>query len=135
MSTIVFRGKTYNSVFEMPDEIRQAYQREKQRPVTANKTNPGLFTNLFEMPEEVRGVYQRALQNLDEKTAPSKTFSDSPPKDIRSSDESLYKPSPPIIQEIKPAIKPESGTTGFIVSVAVFLMLLGLAYLVTQLML
>ena len=37
MSRIVFRGKTYYSVFEMPPNIRRAYEKE-QKKVSLNET-------------------------------------------------------------------------------------------------
>ena len=37
MSRIVFRGKTYYSVFEMPPNIRRAYENE-QKKVSLNET-------------------------------------------------------------------------------------------------
>jgi len=128
MSTIVFRGKSYKSVFEMPDDIRKAYQREKKRPSTANNTTSGMFTDLFDLPDEVRELYQRALDNIEERPAGG-----SPQvQNRRPADEDLYRPSPPIIQNTKSAIEPESGTAGFVVSLTVVLILLGIAFFVLQ---
>ena len=133
MSTIVFRGKTYNSVFEMPDDVRKAYQREKKRPTTANQTSSGMFTDLFDMPDEVRELYQRALKNVEERPASTQTFDSSQTaRDRRPSDDDLYRPSPPIIRETQSAIEPESGTVNFIVSLAVVLVLLSIAYVALQ---
>jgi len=133
MPTITFRGKSYNSVFEMPDDVRKAYQREKKRPSTANQTSSGMFTDLFDMPDEVREIYQRALKNVEERPASTRGFDSSQPaRDRRPSDEHLYRPSPPIIQQTKSAIEPESGTVNFIVSLVAALLLLGIVYLVMQ---
>jgi len=92
-----------------------------------------MFTDLFDMPDEVRELYQRALKNIDEKPTSPNTFGSSqPPEDRRPSDEDLYRPSPPIVQKTKSAIEPESGTVNFFISLAVVLVLLGIAYLVLQ---
>ena len=132
MPVIVFRGKTYNSVFEMPDEVRKAYQLEKKRPTTENMSTPGMF----DMPAEVREIYEKALDNLNEKPIASQTSNRAErSKNVRPSDESLYRPSPPIITDSQPAIEPESNTRRLVTSLVLAFLLLGIAYLVLQFML
>lgn len=118
MPRIEFRGKMYNSEFEMPSDIRQAYNKEKERK---NKTGSKSLTEVVDMSPEVKAIYERALGKIDEKLAASRPLDDLPktediyrqsaPDDMKDlpSDESIYRPSEPLIQSTKPAIEPVPG--------------------------
>lgn len=109
MSKIVFRGKTYNSVFEMPNDIREAYQIEKRRGTTENNAAKPL-TEFVEMSDEIRELYERAVGTVDKKSASSKPLSDLPSTDdifrrSAPSEDEMYRPShtpgPPANQAIE----------------------------------
>ena len=53
MPKIVFRGKTYYSVFEMPPNIRRAYEKEQKKAGAENKK---------EKPESVTDPLPSALE-------------------------------------------------------------------------
>ena len=145
MSKIVFRGKTYNSVFEMPNDIREAYQIEKRRTPAENNTSKKL-TDFVEMSDEIRELYERALGNVDAKPASSRPLSELPktediyrqsaPTNMKNlpSDEIIYQrsrpPSPPAHQ----AIEDDDGPRRLAVSLAVIILLAGLAFFVFQYM-
>jgi hypothetical protein len=57
MSKIVFRGKTYNSVLEMPNEIRAAYQIEKRTKAAGTNADKPL-TDFIEMSDDIREMYE-----------------------------------------------------------------------------
>ncbi len=117
MPRIEFRGKSYNNEFEMPADIRQAYNKEKENKKTGTKP----LTEIVDMSPEVRTIYERALGSVEEKLASSRSLSELPrtediyrqsaPADMKNlpSDESIYRHSPPIVNSTKPAIGPESG--------------------------
>ncbi|HEY5731126.1 MAG TPA: hypothetical protein VIS72_13820 [Anaerolineales bacterium] len=136
MSKIVFRGKTYNSVFEMPNDIREAYQIEKRkRPDETNASKP--LTEFVEMSDEIRELYERALGNVEKKPASSKPLSDLPSsEDIfrRSAppEESMYRPSrtpnPPAHQ----AIEEDNGSRRLALTLVVLMLLAGIAFFVLQ---
>jgi hypothetical protein len=52
MPKIVFRGKTYHSVFEMPNDVREAYQIEKRRRSETNASKS--LTDIVDMPDEIK---------------------------------------------------------------------------------
>ena len=142
MPKITFRGETYNSEFEMPEDIRQEYQETERR----NKTRNESLRDVVDMTPEVRAVYERALNRVEEQTASSPPLSNLPktedlyrqsaPEDMKHlpSDESVYRPSAPVIDPVKSTIEPEPGIVpGRLVSSVVWaLILLGIAYLVMQ---
>lgn len=113
MPRIEFRGKSYNNEFEMPEEVRQAYNKEKIR------TEAKPLTEIVDMSPEVRAIYERALGNIDEKLVSPRPLQDLPktediyrqsaPDDMKHlpSDESIYRPSPPLIDPMQSAIEPE----------------------------
>lgn len=146
MPRIEFRGKTYNNEFEMPVDIRQAYQREKERTPAKNKTGAKSLTDIVDMSPEVRAIYERALGNVEEKLASSQPTKDLPrtediyrqsaPEDMKHlpSDESIYRPSQPLIDPAKSVIEPELGfgRNRFISSILWAFILVVAAFIVMQ---
>lgn len=143
MAKIVFRGKTYNSVFEMPNDIREAYQIEKRRkPAENNASKP--LTDFVEMSDEIRELYERARGNVKDTTASSRPLSELPktediyrqsaPSHMKNlpSDESVYRESEPISPPSHPAIEPENGVRRLAWTIAVLVILAGVAYFVMQ---
>ncbi|PWB73077.1 MAG: hypothetical protein C3F07_10460 [Anaerolineales bacterium] len=143
MSRIVFRGKTYNSVFEMPNDIREAYQIEKRkRPAETNAAKP--LTDFVEMSDEIREIYERALGNVEEKSASSRPLSELPktediyrqsaPAHMRDlpSDESVYRKSKPLAPPTHPAIEPENDLRRLALTLFVVIVLSAVALFVMQ---
>lgn len=144
MPKIEFKGKTYNSEFEMPYDVRQAYNREKERRAGKNRTGAKSLTDVVEMSPEVKEIYERALGKVEEKFEPRPSkdlprtedlYRQSAPKDMRNlpSDESIYRPSPPAVHEIKPAIEPESGVRRLLTSILWAIIVIAVVFLVMQL--
>ena len=151
MPKIVFRGKTYYSVFEMPPLVRQAYEKE-ERKAGATETNSAAsrpLTDVVDMSPEVKEIYERAVSKVEEKTASSRPLGELPkteeiyrqsaPPDMQHlpSDESLYRPSHPIVDPIPPTIEPEEGVgmRGLMLGIVVALILTGLAFVISRLFL
>lgn len=121
MPKIEFRGKTYNSEFEMPLDIHQAYQEEKARSSGKNETGTKSLTDVVEMSPQLKEIYERAQGKVEEKPVSSRPLSELPktediyrqsaPDDMKHlpSDESIYRPSEPLIDPTKSVIEPESG--------------------------
>lgn len=143
MPRIEFRGKIYNSEFEMQPEERRVYNQEK------NKTGTKPLTDLVDLSPEVKAIYERALGNMEEKLAASQPRKDLPrtediyrqsaPDDMKHlpSDESIYRPSQRLIPSDKPAIEPESAfrINRFISSILWALILVAVAFIITQFLL
>lgn len=115
MPQITFKGKTYNSEFEMPQDVRQAYQQDQMRK---NSMKP--LSDVVDMPAEVEDVYRRALgREAQSISSPSskdlptteELYRQSAPSDMKHlpSDESVYRPSAPVIDPEHGNIEPESG--------------------------
>ena len=145
MSKIVFRGKTYNSVFDMPNNIREAYQIEK-RSQPAGQSNPSKpLTEFVEMSDEIREMYERALGNVEGGTASSKPLSELPdtediyrqaaPDHLKNmpSDEIIYRESKPLIPPAHQAIEDDDGPRRLALTLGV-LILGGLAFFIFQYM-
>ena len=136
MSQIVFRGKSYNSVFEMPDDVRKAYQVEKRKNAGTSNASKSL-TDFVEMSDEMRELYERAVGNVDDKPISSKPLSNLPSMNdlLRQSappEESMYRPSampkPPSHQ----AIEDDNGARRLALTLAILLLLAGIAFFVMQ---
>lgn len=145
MSKIVFRGKTYNSVFEMPDDVREAYQVEKRKqPTETNASKP--LTEFVEMSDEIRELYERAMGNVEDRTASSQPLSDLPktediyrqsaPAHMQNlpSDESIYRQSQPLNPPQQPAIEADNGPRRLAVTLMLLILIAGIAYVVMQYM-
>jgi len=149
MPRIEFRGKIYNSEFEMPYDVRQAYNQEKDRRAENNTTGIKPLTEIVDMSPEVKAIYERALGKVEEKLASSQPRKDLPkteeiyrqsaPYNMKHlpSDESIYRPSQPLIDPAKSVIDPEPafGMNRFISSVLWALLLVAVAFIVTQFLL
>ncbi len=146
MPRIEFRGKIYNNEFEMPPEVRQAYNREKERNADKNKTGTKSLTDIVDMSPEVEAIYERALEKVEEKLASSRPTNELPrtediyrqsaPDDMKHlpSDESIYRPSQPLIDQTKSVIEPESGfrMNRFISSIIWALILVAIAFIIMR---
>ena len=142
MPKITFRGQTYNSEFEMPEEVRQEYQETERRKKVRNES----LRDVVDMTPEVRAVYERALSRVEQRSESSQPLSDLPktedlyrqsaPADMKHlpSDESVYRPSAPVIDPVKSTIEPEPGIvpTRLVSSVVWVIILLAIAYLIMQ---
>ncbi len=146
MPRIEFRGKTYDNEFEMPADIRQAYNREKERN---SKTGIKPLTEIVDMSPEVKAIYERALGNVEEKLAASRPLNELPktediyrqsaPEDMKHlpSDESIYRPSQPLIDPAQSTVEPEMGmgVNKLVSSVLWILILLAVAFFVIRFLL
>jgi len=121
MPKIEFRGKTYNNEFEMPPDLRQAYEEEKARSGGTNETNTKSLTDVVEMSPQLKEIYERAQGKVEARSVSSRSLNELPntediyrqsaPEDMKHlpSDESIYRPSAPLIDSTKSVIEPESG--------------------------
>lgn len=146
MPTIEFKGKTYNNEFEMPLDIRQAYNQEKEEQAKKNKTGTKSLTDIVDMSPEVQAIYERALGKVEEKLASSRPSNELPktediyrqsaPEDMKHlpSDESIYRPSEPLIDQTKSVIEPEPafGINRFISSIIWALIIVVIIYFALQ---
>lgn len=157
MPKIEFRGQTYNDELEMPYEIRQAYVREKAsraekdrrstpRSGSLDKTGTKPLSDVVDMSPEVRAIYERALDKIEDKLPPSRQtvslprtediYRQSAPDDMKHlpSDESIYRPSEPLIDPAKFAIEPESafGMNRFVSSIVWAFILVVAAFIILQ---
>lgn len=144
MPKIEFRGQSYNSEFEMPYDVRQAYIREKERRGGKTRQGEKSLSDIVDMSPEVKAMYERALGNVDDKfpsTRPPRDVPDtediyrqSAPRDMKNlpSDESIYRPSPSPVGQMKPAIEPESGVRRLLTSIVWALIIMAIVFLVMQ---
>jgi hypothetical protein len=146
MPRIEFRGRTYNNEFEMPLDVRQAYNKEKEEQAKKNKTVTKSLTDIVDMYPEVQAIYERALGKVEEKLASSRPLNELPktediyrqsaPDDMKHlpSDESIYRPSEPLIDPAKSVIEPEPafGINRFVSSIVWAILLVVLVYFVMQ---
>jgi hypothetical protein len=149
MPSIDFRGKTYQNEFEMPPDVREAYNREKERRTTQKDSASKRLTDIVEMSPEVKAIYERALGNVDKKLASSRPSKELPktediyrqsaPDDMKHlpSDESIYRPSQPLIDPAKSVIEPESafGMNRFVSSIIWALILVAVGFIIVQFLL
>ncbi|HUE99568.1 MAG TPA: hypothetical protein VMN99_09950 [Anaerolineales bacterium] len=140
MPKIEFRGKTYNSEFEMPPDVRQAYNRGK------NKTGTKSLTDIVDMSPEVKAIYERALGKEEGKPVSSRPLNELPktediyrqsaPDNMKHlpSDESVYQPSQSVIDPVKSTIEPESGLgmNRFVSSIVWAFILVAVAFIIMR---
>ncbi len=141
MPQIKFRGKTYYSEFEMPPNVRQAYQKEKLKEASSKP-----LTDVVDMHPDVKAVYEKAVnkvensssspQQTDDLPTTDEIYRQSAPQDMRDlpSDESIYRPSPPVVDPDKSTIEPESGlvTSRLIYGILVAIVITALVYFAVQ---
>jgi hypothetical protein len=146
MPKIEFRGQTYNDELEMPYEVRQAYQREKERGAETGDASAKPLTEIVDMSPEVKAMYERALGKVEEKLGTSQRTKELPktediyrqsaPDDMKHlpSDESIYRPSQPLIDPEKSVIEPESafGINRFISSIVWAFILVAVVFVIMQ---
>ena len=146
MPKIEFRGQTYNDELEMPYDIRQAYSREKQRRAENDRSSAKPLSDMVDMSPEVRAMYERARGNVEDHLPESQRSRDLPrteeiyrqsaPDDMKHlpSDESIYRPSQPLIDPAKSAIEPESafGVNRFISSIVWALIIVAVVFIIMQ---
>ena len=132
MPKITFRGKTYNSEFEMPEDVRRAYQDY----VLENEVRTKSLIDIVDMPDEVKAIYERAMGKVEEKSISSQPLRDLPktedlyrqsaPANMKHlpSDESMYHPSDPVIDPMKATIEPEPILSRRLISSVVWAIIL-----------
>lgn len=117
MTKIVFQGKEYDSLADMPAKTRHNYFKVKAGyviPETESKDNSGMMLGSMEnLPDDVRDIYERVRSEFDVKPIGTKgsqidklpktedLFRRSAPENLRNtfSNESIYKtPPPPVIE-------------------------------------
>ena len=121
MPTIEFQGKTYNNEFEIPPDVRQAYEEEKKRSKETIEASTKSLTDVVEMSPQLKEIYERAQGKVEEQPVSAQPLNELPktediyrqsaPDDMKHlpSDESIYRPSEPLIDPMKSTIEPESG--------------------------
>lgn len=139
MAPITFKGKTYNSEFEMPQDIRESYQKDQVRRASTKS-----LTEVVDIPAEVEDVYRRALSwekelissSTNDLPTTEELYRQSAPADMRHlpSDESVYRPSAPIIDPEYSTIEPESSMVlrGLVFGILWSLVLIGIVFLVIE---
>ena len=157
MPKIEFRGQTYNNELEMPYEVREAYLREKAnraekdkrstpRSGSVDQAGSKPLSDVVDMSPEVKAIYERALNKVEDKLPPARQSMDLPkteeiyrqsaPDNMKHlpSDESIYRPSKPLIDPGKSAIEPESafGMHRFISSIVWAFILIAAAFIILQ---
>jgi len=146
MPKINFRGKTYNNEFEMPFDIRQAYNDERERANKQSDTNGKSLTDIVEMSPQLKEIYERAQGKVEARTASSRPLDELPktediyrqsaPENMKDlpSDESIYRPSEPLIDPAKSVIEPEPafGINRFVSSIIWALLLVAVVFIIMQ---
>jgi len=146
MPKIEFRGKTYENEFEMPFDVRQAYKEEKERSNQKNDASATSLTDVVEMSPQLKEIYERAQEKVEQRTVSSRPSNELPktediyrqsaPDDMKHlpSDESIYRPSEPLIDPAKSVIEPESafGVNRFVSSLVWVLLLVAVIFIIMQ---
>jgi hypothetical protein len=146
MPKIQFQGQTYNNEFEMPYEVRQAYIQEKESRANKDTSTAKSLSDVVDMSPDVKAMYERALNKVEDKLPPSRQsinlpktediYRQSAPDDMKHlpSDESIYRPSQPLIDPGKSVIEPESafGMNRFISSIVWAFILVAVAFIIMQ---
>ena len=142
MSKIVFQGKEYNSLADMPAKTRHDYFKAKagydvSEKEPENKTDM-MLSGMENMPDEVREIYERVRGKLDAKPIKTSPIDELPktedlyrrsaPAGMQNlpSDEIVYKPSPPIIEPPPPIIESDHTLRRLVIGLAIALLLLGI---------
>lgn len=146
MPKIEFRGQTYNNELEMPFDVRQAYNEEKERSGKTNEASATSLTDVVDMSPQLKEMYERAQGKVEQRAASSRPLKDLPktediyrqsaPDDMKHlpSDESIYRPSEPLIDPAKSVIEPESafGMNRFVSSIVWAFLLVAVIFIVMQ---
>jgi hypothetical protein len=143
MTKIVFRGQEYNSLADMPAQVRHDYFMVKagyDDPKAEAKSESGMLpAGLEQMPDEVREIYERVRGDLDAKPLKTSPVDDLPDteelyrrsasqglRDVPS-DELVYNPSPPLIKPPPPVIESDRTFTKLVVGLLLVLLAAGAA--------
>ncbi len=136
---IKINGKEYNSPEEMPEDVRNLYERALANRGTSTPTlkvttnskitfNGQSYNSVEEMPEEIRRIYESVMSAID------KDHDGIP--DSMQADNSMPSPSSPIapISSQPSVIEPDKSNRNLLILIATLgiLILLGLAVLLTQ---
>jgi hypothetical protein len=143
MSKIVFQGKEYNSIAEMPAKVRHDYFKYKAGYDISEKepeNKSGMVpTGMEELPDEVREIYERVRGKLDAKPLKSSPIDELPktedlyrrsaPAGMQNlpSDEIVYKPSPPLIEPPDSIIESDHTLRRLLILLGLSLVAIGLA--------
>ena len=141
MTKIVFQGKEYNSLADMPAKTRHDYFKFKagydiseEKPEKKSDVMPSGMEN---MPDEIREIYERVRGDLDAKPIKASPIDELPrTEDLyrrsagarnQPSDEIVYKPSPPLIEPPPPVIESDHTLRRLLILMGVALLLVGVA--------
>ena len=119
MTKIVFQGKEYDNLADMPAKTRHDYFKFKAgydiSEKEPEKNTDMMPSGLENMPDEVREIYERVRGKLDARPIKSSPIDELPKtEDLyrrsagarnQPSDEIVYKPSPPIIEPPPPIVE------------------------------
>ena len=129
MSRIEFRGRTYNSVLEMPDDVRKAYELEKRMEYKPDVDK--MLMDFVEMSDDIREMYERAVgKSVDKKSRPQRQ--ERKPKPY--SDDDYFKPSPMPSASAPndPFIESDNATRRLVITIFLLLLMAGGAILFLQ---
>jgi hypothetical protein len=150
MTKIVFRGQEYDSLADMPAQVRHDYFKSKAGydvPEAEPKSESSVMpAGLEQMPSEVREIYERVRGDLDAKPLKTSRVDELPdteelyrrsaPKALQNlpSDEIVYNPSPPLIEPPPPVIESDRTFTKLVVGLLLVLLagVAALAYILTM---
>jgi hypothetical protein len=143
MTKIVFQGKEYDSLADMPAKTRHDYFKFKagydipeDKPEKKSDMTPSGMEN---MPDEIREIYERVRGDLDAKPIKASPIDELPktedlyrrsaPDGMKNqpSDEIVYKPSPPIIEPPPPIVESDHTLRRLLIFLGVALVLIGMA--------
>ena len=141
MTKIVFQGKEYNSLADMPAKTRHDYFKFKAGydiPEEKPEDKPGMMPSGMEnMPDEVREIYERVRGKLDARPVKASPIDELPKtEDLyrrsagarnQPSDEIVYKPSPPLIEPPPPVIESAFTLHRLLILIGLVLLLVGMA--------
>jgi hypothetical protein len=132
----------------MPFDIRQAYKEEQERANKNSDTSGKSLTDLVEMSPQLKEIYERAQGKVEERPIASRPLNELPktediyrqsaPENMKdlTSDESIYRPSEPLIDPAKSVIEPEPafGMNRFVSSIVWALLLVAVFFIIMQLL-
>lgn len=135
MPKITFRDKDYNSLADMPAQVRHDYLKSRAGydvPEEESKRKAGSMPRGLEnMPDEVREIYERVRGDLDASPIKASTedlYRRSAPEGMQNqpSDEVIYQPSPPIIEPPDPIIESDHTLRGLVLGLGLAILLVGI---------
>lgn len=143
MPEIEFRGKIYHNEFEMPFDVRQAYEEERSNKKSDSSKS---LTDIVEMSPQLKEIYERAQGKVEAKPVSSRPLNELPkteelyrqsaPDNMKHlpSDESIYRPSEPLIDPAKSVIEPEPafGMNRFVSSIIWAFILVAFIFVIMQ---